>query len=236
MSGHSKWSTIKRQKGANDAKRGAIFTKIGNQIAIAARAGVDPALNSNLAIAIEKAKAVNMPMSNIQRAIDRVADKNALQLEEVTYEGYGPGGVAIIVEAATDNKNRTFPEVKHVFTRHGGSVAEPGSVLFQFTRKGIIKAEFTGDPDEALLITLDAGAEDATVEDNLIAIYTNPKSLQSTLESLKTIANFKILEAELGYEPNNLLELASPEQEQKIMNLIDTLDELDDVVSVYSNI
>src|SRR3989344_5720908 len=125
MSGHSKWATIKRQKGANDAKRGALFTKLGNQIAIAARSGTDPAHNSTLAMAIEKAKASNMPLSNIERSIARVADKSAAQLEEIMYEGYGPGGVAILVEVATDNKNRTYPEVRLAFTKNGGNMAEP---------------------------------------------------------------------------------------------------------------
>ena len=133
MSGHSKWQTIKRAKGANDAKRGALFTKIGNQIAIAARNGADPAMNSVLAMAIEKAKAANMPLSNIDRAIQRVSDKSAAQLEEVMYEGYGPGGVAVLVECATDNKNRTYPEVRLAFNKSGGNIADAGSVAFQFT-------------------------------------------------------------------------------------------------------
>src|SRR5690606_5051476 len=127
MSGHSKWSTIKREKGAKDAKRGAVFTKIGNQIAIAARGGTDPVMNSALAMAIEKAKQANMPATNIQRAIDRIADKNAAQLEEATYEGMGPGGVGIIIETATDNKNRTLPEVKDALTKNGGRIADAGS-------------------------------------------------------------------------------------------------------------
>ena len=128
MSGHSKWSTIKRQKGANDAKRGAVFTKLGNMIAIAARGGTDPSTNSALAMAIDKAKAANMPMANIERSIARVSDKNAAQLEEVMYEGYGPGGVAVLVECATDNKNRTYPEVRLAFSKNGGNMAEAGSV------------------------------------------------------------------------------------------------------------
>src|SRR5690606_1185460 len=162
MAGHNKWSKIKREKGANDAKRGAVFTKIGNQIAIAARGGTDPAINSALALAIEKAKAVNMPMANIQRAIDRVSDKNDAQLEEVVYEAYGPVGIGIIIEAATDNKKRTYPEVRSTLTKNGGSIAEPGSVAFQFTRKGVIRIAETGE--EALLSVLDAGAEDAIEE------------------------------------------------------------------------
>ena len=128
MSGHSKWSTIKRQKAVTDAKRGAVFTKLGNQIAIAARAGTDPGSNSTLAMVIEKAKAANMPMNNIERAIQRVADKNAAVLQELLYEGYGPGGVAILVEVATDNINRTYPEVRLAFSKHGGNIAEKGAV------------------------------------------------------------------------------------------------------------
>ena len=143
MSGHSKWSTIKREKGAKDAKRGAVFTKIGNMIAIAARGGTDPNMNSNLAMAIEKAKQANMPAANIQRAVDRAADKNAAVLEEITYEGIGPGGVGIIIEVATDNRNRTFPEVKNVLTKNGGRIADAGSVMFQFTRKGVIRVAQT---------------------------------------------------------------------------------------------
>ena len=127
MSGHSKWSKIKRDKGANDAKRGAVFTKLGNMIAIAARSGIDPTMNPALAMAIEKARASNMPKDNIQRSIDRVADKNAAQLEEITYEGYGPGGVGIIIETATDNKNRTYPEVRTALTKNGGIMADAGS-------------------------------------------------------------------------------------------------------------
>src|SRR3989344_6269138 len=168
MSGHSKWSTIKREKGAKDAKRGAVFTKIGNQIAIAARGGVDPAMNSALALAIEKAKQANMPNNNIQRAIDRVSDKNAAVLEEISYEGMGPGGIGIIIETATDNKNRTFPEVRNALTKNGGRIADAGSVMFQFTRKGVIEVAATGE--DALLTVLDAGAEDAVEEDGQIEI------------------------------------------------------------------
>ena len=169
MSGHSKWSKIKRDKGANDAKRGAIFTKLGNQIAIAARGGVDPDLNSTLAMAIEKAKAANMPVSNIQRAIDRVADKNSADLQEITYEGYGPGGVGIIIETATDNRNRTLPEVKTALVKNGGSIADAGSVSFQFDRKGVIRVGASGE--DALLTILDAGAEDAVEEDGEIISF-----------------------------------------------------------------
>src|SRR5574344_55495 len=173
MSGHSKWSKIKRDKGANDAKRGAVFTKLGNQIAIAARGGADPELNSTLAMAIEKAKAANMPVSNIQRAIDRVADKNSADLQEITYEGYGPGGVGIIIETATDNRNRTLPEVKTALVKNGGSIDDAGSVSFQFDRKGVIIVDGTGE--ELLLEVLVPGAEDAMEEDGEIIVYTDQK-------------------------------------------------------------
>lgn len=234
MAGHNKWSKIKRDKGANDAKRGAVFTRIGNQIAIAARGGIDPNMNSALALAIEKAKAANMPTQNIQRAIDRVADKSAAQLEEVVYEGYGPGGTAIIVEAATDNKNRTYPEVRHAFSKNGGNIAEPGSVAFQFARRGVIRVEFTGDADEALLTVLDSGAEDANVEDGEIVVYTDMKSLHTVRESLA--ADFKVLDAELSYVPNAVVTIDDEETARKVLKVLDALDDLDDVTSVSSNV
>lgn len=234
MSGHSKWSTIKREKGAKDAKRGAVFTKIGNQIAIAARGGTDPALNSALALAIEKAKAANMPIANIQRAIDRVSDKNAAQLSEVMYEGYGQGGTAIIVEAATDNKNRTYPEVRHAFSKNGGNMAEPGSVAFQFTRRGVIVVEITGDADEVLLSALDAGADDAVVEDDQLVVYTEQKALHAVRQALID-AGLSVKSAELSYVPNSMVVIDDSETARKILKLMDALDDLDDVTAVHSN-
>lgn len=234
MSGHSKWSTIKREKGAKDAKRGAVFTKIGNQIAIAARGGTDPSLNSNLALAIEKAKAANMPMANIQRAIDRVSDKNAAQLDEVVYEGYGPGGTAIIVEAATDNKNRTYPEVRHAFSKNGGNIAEPGSVAFQFARKGVIVVGFSGDADDALLAALDAGAEDAALEDDQLVVYTAQRDLHAVRQALAA-AGMEVKSAELNYVPSTSIEVTDAETARKILKLMDALDDLDDVTAVHSN-
>lgn len=232
MSGHSKWATIKRQKGANDAKRGAIFTKLGNQIAVAARNGTNPDMNPGLAMAIEKAKAANMPGANIERAIKRVSDKNAAQLNEVMYEGYGPGGVGILVECATDNLNRTYPEVKNVFNKKGGSIAESGAVAFQFSRKGIIRLKASGD--EAMLLVLDAGAEDASEQDGEIIVYTDPKELAKARDTIKA-AGLEIIEAELSYVPNNLVVIDDPAKAQKIMNLMDGLDELDDVVNTHTN-
>lgn len=232
MSGHSKWSTIKRQKGVNDAKRGAVFTRIGNQIAIAARGGTDPTMNSALAMAIEKAKAANMPSSNIERAIARVADKSAAQLNEVMYEGYGQGGVGILVECATDNLNRTYPEVRNAFNKKGGNIAESGAVAFQFTRKGSIRVKASGD--DAILAVLDAGAEDAIESDGELQVYTDAKELAKVREAIKA-AGLEISEAELTYVPNNTIEITDAETARKIMNLIDALEELDDVVATHTN-
>jgi len=232
MSGHSKWSTIKREKGAKDAKRGAIFTQIGNQIAIAARAGVDPSMNSALAMAIEKAKQANMPSANIQRAIDRVADKNAAVLEESTYEGMGPGGVGIIIETATDNKNRTFPEVRTALTKNGGRIADAGSVMFQFSRKGVIRVAATGE--DALLTILDAGAEDAVEEDGEIIVYTDQKDL-AKVRQLIIESGLTVVAAELQYVPNTSIEISDPEVAQKVIKIMDALEDLDDVVNVHTN-
>ena len=233
MAGHNKWSKIKRDKGVNDAKRGAVFTKIGNQIAIAARSGTDPTMNSALAMAMEKAKAANMPNANIQRAIDRVNDKNAAVLEEVTYEGMGPAGIGIIIEAATDNKNRTFPEVRNALTKNGGRIADAGSVMFQFDRKGVIRVAASGE--EALLTILDAGAEDANEEDGEIIVYTDPKELAKVRETLVE-AGVRVTEAELQYVAKNTIEVGESEQAEKILKLLDAIDELDDVVNVHTNV
>jgi len=235
MSGHSKWSTIKREKGAKDAKRGAVFTKLGNQIAIAARGGTDPALNSTLALAIEKAKAANMPLVNIQRAIDRVADKSAAQLEEIIYEGYGPGGTAILVEVATDNKHRTYPEVRHAFSKNGGNIAEPGSVAFQFARKGVVTVDRTaGDPDEMLLTILEAGADDAVVEDDDVIVYTDAKDLHAVRKNLSD-AGLTIKDAELNFVATSTVPVGDNEIEEKLFKLLSALDDLDDVTNVYNN-
>lgn len=232
MSGHSKWETIKRQKGANDAKRGAVFTKLGNQIAVAARGGVDPTLNSALALAIEKAKAANMPGANIQRAIDRVADKNAAVMEEIAYEGYGPGGVGIIIETATDNRNRTLPEVKTALVKNGGRIADAGSVAFQFTRKGVITVDGTGE--DLLMEVLEAGAEDAVEEGGAIIVYTDQKDLASVRSTLIN-AGVKVKDAELQYIANTPVEIADAETAQKLLKVLDALDDLDDVVNVHTN-
>ncbi len=232
MSGHSKWSTIKRQKGVKDAARGAVFTKLGNAIALAARTGTDPDTNFSLRLAIDKAKAANMPMANIQRAIDRVSDKAAAQVQEVLYEGYGPGGVAIIVECATDNINRTYPEVRLAFSKHGGNMAEKGAVAFQFDHKGMIRVK--GGGDDLLLTALDAGAEDVQEEGEESVIYTDPKQLAKVRDNLQA-ANMEVLEAELTYVPNNTVEVNDATTAGKIMRLMDALDDQDDVTATHVN-
>lgn len=232
MSGHSKWSTIKREKGAKDAARGAVFTKIGNAIAIAARSGTDPETNFALRLAIDKAKAANMPSANIQRAIDRVKDKNAAQLQEILYEGYGPGGTAILVECATDNTNRTYPEVRLAFSKHGGSIADKGSVVFQFAHKGMIRVKGTGD--EVLMAAIDAGAEDVQDEDTDSVIYTANTDLAKVRDAMKD-AGFEVTEAELTYVPNNTVDISDGATAGKILRLMDALDDIDDVVNTHVN-
>ncbi len=232
MSGHSKWSTIKRQKGVKDAARGAVFTKLGNAIALSARTGIDPDTNFSLRLAIDKAKSANMPLANIQRAIDRVSDKSAAQVQEYIYEGYGPGGVAIMVECATDNQNRTYPEVRLAFSKHGGNIAEKGAVAFQFDHKGIIRV--VGGGDELLLVALDAGAEDVQEEDAESVIYTEPKQLAKVRDNLKN-ANVQILEAELSYVPNNTVAITDTSTAGKIIRLMDALDDIDDVTATHVN-
>lgn len=232
MSGHSKWATTHRQKAIVDAKRGAAFTKLGNMIAIAARGGADPIMNPSLALAIEKAKSANMPLANIQRAIDRVADKNAAALEEIVYEGYGPGGVGIIVEVATDNKNRTYPEVRTALTKNGGTMADAGSVLFQFTRKGVIRVTATGE--DALLTVLDAGAEDAVEENGGLTVYTEMKDLAKVRTAIVE-AGLAVEDAELQYVANNDVPVDDKETARKLLKVLDALEDLDDVVNVHTN-
>lgn len=232
MSGHSKWETTKRQKAVVDAKRGAAFTKLGNMIAIAARGGTDPTMNPSLAMAIEKAKHANMPAANIQRAIDRVADKNAATLEEIVYEAYGPGGIGIIIETATDNRNRTFPEVRTTLTKNGGTIADQGSVAFQFDRKGVIHVNATGDDN--LMTVLDAGAEDAVDKNGEITAYTDMKDLHRVRQAILD-AGLEIADAGLEYVAKNPVEISDSEAAAKAMKLLNALDDLDDVTGVHTN-
>lgn len=232
MSGHSKWSTIKRQKGAKDAARGAAFTKLGNAIAIAARSGTDPDTNFALRLAVDKAKAANMPSANIQRSIDRVKDKDSAQLHEILYEGYGPGGVAILAECATDNINRTYPEVKLAFSKHGGNIAEKGAVVFQFDHKGMIRVNATGD--DVLMQAIEAGADDVQEEGNESIIYTDAKELAKVRDTLRE-AGLEVIEAELTYVPNNTVEVTDASTAGKIMRLMDALEACDEVTNTHVN-
>lgn len=233
MSGHSKWSTIKREKGAKDAARGALFTKLGNAIAIAARSGADPDMNFALRLAIDKAKAANMPTANIQRSIDHGSGKlGGEQIQEVMYEGYGAGGVAVLVECATDNINRTYPEVKLAFSKHGGNIAEKGAVAFQFERKGLIRAKGSGD--DLMMQALEAGADDVQDEGDESVIYTDPKELSKVRETL-TAAGVEITEAELTFVPNNTVEVTDEATVGKIMRMMDALEGNDDVTNTYVN-
>ena len=231
MSGHSKWATTKRQKAVVDAKRGALFTKIGNQIAIAARGGTDPAMNPSLAMVLEKARHANMPKANIERAIARAADKSAAALIEEVYEAYGPGGVGIVIEVATDNKNRTMPEVRHTLDKSGGRMADPGSVMFQFTRKGVI--EIAEKNEDAMMAALEAGAEDVVEEDEGSAVYTAASDLMKVRGALIE-AGLTVNSAELQYVPNNYVPVEGDNAE-KLEKLLSAIDDLDDVTNVYTN-
>lgn len=233
MAGHSKWAKIHRGKAIEDAKRGAVFTKLGNNIALAAKNGADPDLNFALRLAIDKAKAANMPANNIQRAVDRGSGKlGGEQIQEVMYEGYGPGGVAILVECATDNLNRTYPEVKLAFSKNGGSIAEKGAVAFQFERKGMIRAKASGD--DFMLAALDIGAEDVIDDEGESVIYTNSKDLAKVRDALKEQGT-EVTEAELTYVPQNTMLIDNADTARKIMKVMDMLDELDDVIATHTN-
>lgn len=233
MAGHSKWAKIHRGKAVEDAKRGAKFTKLGNSIALAARNGADPDLNFTLRLAIEKAKQANMPANNIQRAIDRGSGKlGGEQIQEVMYEGYGPGGAAVLVECATDNIKRTYPDVRLAFSKHGGNIAEKGSVAFQFDQKGVITVKGSGE--ELLLEVLDAGAEDAEEDDGEITVYTDAKELAKVRDALQA-KNIEVSEAELSYIPKNAVMISDEGTAGKLMRLMDALEDIDDVNKTHVN-
>jgi YebC/PmpR family DNA-binding regulatory protein len=238
MSGHSKWSTIKRKKGAEDAKRGKIFTRLARDITMAARAGGgDESTNSSLRLAVDKARAANMPKDNIKRAIQRgtgEGNEGGDALEAVTYEGYGPGGVAFLVDVLTDNKNRTLAEVKHAFTRSGGNLASAGSVAWQFEQKGFISIGEGADYETVFLTAAEAGAEDVEEEDESISIYTPREDVARVAEALRD-AGFELQEFELTWVAKNEVTL-SREDATKVMGLTEKLEELDDVENVSSNL
>jgi YebC/PmpR family DNA-binding regulatory protein len=238
MSGHSKWAQIKRQKGVNDSKRGQIFTKMAREIQIAAReGGADPDTNFRLRLAIQRARQINMPQENIQRAISRAAGTgdDGVQLDEVTYEGYGPGGVAIFVEALTDNRNRTVAEVRNVFTRNGGNLGENGSVAWIFEPRGIVAINLDGqDPDEVTLKAIDAGAVDVNQDGTMLEVYTDLQDLEKVRQMMERDA-LNIETAERTFVPKTTVSLED-QKAQSCVRLIEKLEDLDDVQNVSSNL
>ncbi|TAK20319.1 MAG: YebC/PmpR family DNA-binding transcriptional regulator [Chloroflexota bacterium] len=236
MSGHSKWAKIKRQKGANDARKGAVFTKLAREIQVSAReGGPDPDANARLRLAIQKARAEEMPAENIKRAIDRASGAAAEQLEEITYEGYGPGGTAILVQAMTDNRNRTVSEIRAAFNRGGGSLGESGCVAWIFESRGVIVVPVEKAPAEDIaLFAIDAGAEDVKEEAGFVEITTEPSAFEGVRSALAA-KNLTIDHAEVSMLPKTTVELDDERSEQAI-RLVDRLDALDDVQHVYSNV
>jgi YebC/PmpR family DNA-binding regulatory protein len=236
MGGHSHWSTIKRQKGGNDAKRGQIFTKLSREITVAAReGGGEPAMNPRLRLAVDKARYENMPADTIKRAMERGAgggDANALQ--EIMFEGYGPGGIAILVQTLTDNRNRTVSELRTTLSRGGGTLGESGSVAWQFDNKGLIGLEAKdADPDEIALLAIDAGAEDVRVSDGFVEVYTGPTDLDRVRRELVDVG-LNVTSFELAMLPKN----TTPVDEKagaQALRLLDQIEDLDDVQKVYSN-
>ena len=237
MSGHSKWSTIKHKKAATDARRGQLFTKIAREIIVAARGGADPETNFRLRLAIQTGKDANMPNDNIDRAIAKGSGTGAdgVELEEITYEGYGPGGTAIMVQTLTDNKNRTASDVRQMFSRAGGNLAAAGAVAWGFSNSGVINVEASSvDPEEIALEAVDAGAEDFDIEGTAIefkAAFTDFETLKSALEAMDGV---KVVSAELAMVPDTLVKLDDTKAKQTL-RLLDTLEELDDVQKVFSN-
>ncbi|MGI8926516.1 MAG: YebC/PmpR family DNA-binding transcriptional regulator [Tepidiformaceae bacterium] len=236
MSGHSKWSSIKRAKGANDAKRGALFTKLSREIILAARqGGADQGINFKLRLAVQRAKAANMPNDNIERAIAKGGGAGSEeQLEEIIYEGYGPGGTAILVSALTDNRNRTVAEVRHRFSRAGGNLGETGSVGWQFAARGLITLPTNGhDPDEIALRAIDAGADDVEVQGDTIEVSTGPADLEPVRKALEA-GGLEIENADFAMVPTVTIELDDRTAHQAL-RLLEALEDLEDVQRVYSN-
>jgi YebC/PmpR family DNA-binding regulatory protein len=238
MAGHSKWANIKNKKEKTDAQRGKIFTKIGREIAVAVKegGGSDPSTNSRLRDVIAKAKANNMPNDNIMRSIKKAAGEGeAVNYENVTYEGYGPNGVAIIVDVLTDNRNRTASEIRYIFDRNEGSLGATGCVSWMFDRKGIIVVENTDaiDEDELMMSAIEAGAEDVSEEDGAYEIYAEPSEYSAVLSALEE-AGYTFASADIEKIPQNTVQL-NEEQAQKVMNLIEMMEDNDDVQNIYHN-
>jgi YebC/PmpR family DNA-binding regulatory protein len=236
MSGHSKWSSIKHKKGAADAKRGKLFSKLARAIIVAARdGGGDPDHNPTLATAIQKARDASMPKENIQRAIDRGtgAGADGAAIESILYEGYGPGGVAILVEALTDNRNRASAEIRFAFSSHGGSLGEPGSVAWIFEKKGAIVVDGSRYGEDDVIVAIDAGAEDVREDGDQLRILCDPSDLSAVKEALEA-AGVEIESAGQATEPKSTVEVKGHEAEQ-LLKLLDALDDQDDVDEVFAN-
>ena len=236
MSGHSKWSSIKHKKGAADARRGKIFSKLNKEITVAARmGGGDPDGNPRLRSAILAAKAENMPKDNIERAIKKgTGELEGVNYEEMTYEGYGPGGVAMLVECLTDNKNRTVADIKYIFDRHGGNLGEPGCVAWMFEKKGLISFDKDGVDEEKLLeVALEAGAEDVKEESDGFDVYTPPSDFETVKEAFDN-AELKYSSSSVSMIPQNTIKLEGKKAEQMI-NLMEALEDNDDISNVYAN-
>ncbi len=237
MSGHSKWSTIKRQKGVNDSKRSAMFTKVAREVAVAARAGGgDPDANYRLRLAIEKARSINMPADNIKRAIEKATGGgDEVQYEEIVYEGYGPGGVALLVEAATDNRNRTAAEVRSIFVKAGGQLAGSGAVAWQFEPRGLVTVPREGaDADEVALAAIDAGAVDVDAESDPIEIYTEPGDLERIRRALED-GGISVEAAETAMLAKQTVSMDA-DHVRKALRLVELLEDLDDVQRVSANV
>ena len=238
MSGHSKWHNIQAKKGKADAQRGAVFTKIGREIAIAVReGGANPESNGKLRDIIAKAKANNMPNDNIQRSIKKASGElSNVVYEEITYEGYAPGGVAVIVDCISDNRNRTASDVRHCFAKYGGNLGTTGSVGFMFDERGVlvVEKEPGSDEDEMMMIALDAGAEDVKVEEDVYEILTAPNDFSTVRENLEK-KGMTFLSAEVDKIPQNTVAVTDPDTVQKIQKMLDLLEENDDVQNVYHN-
>ncbi|MCI6837705.1 MAG: YebC/PmpR family DNA-binding transcriptional regulator [Eubacteriales bacterium] len=239
MSGHSKWANIKNKKEKTDAQRGKVFTKIGREIAIAVKegGGADPANNAKLRDVIAKAKAANMPNDNINRSIKKAAgETGSVNYEEFTYEGYGPGNMAVYVEIVTDNRNRISAEMKHLFSKAGGNLGASGSVAWMFDKKGQIVVERTAlmDEDEVMMQALDAGAEDFVAQEDVFEIYTSPAEFSKVREALES-AGYTFLKAEVAMIPQNTVNITDPEVVEKVNKFLDNLDDNDDVQEVFHN-
>lgn len=240
MSGHSKWANIKHKKGRQDAAKGKVFTKVGRELIVAARAGgANPDANFRLKIAIQKAKACNMPADNIQRAIQKGAGAaDGSNYEELTYEGYGPGGVAVMVNIMTDNRNRTAGEIRHIFSKNGGNMGETGCVSWMFKEKGLLTVaaeDLRTDADDLMLTALDAGAEDVQEQEDAFEIITAPENFQKVKDQMEA-GGIVFSEAEITMIPETTAEITDPDQAKLLLRLMDYLEEHDDVQNTYTNL